>query len=461
MTSSPPAGDPVAGCRIARMSNRMIAAIMDGIFLATVCTVTGMAAFVRMGGFPLTSAKALLGVGVTFALATAYFWLCEGLFGATLGKAAAGIQVRRITGGRCGLGPSLVRNLLRFVDALGGYLFGFILASFSKLRQRLGDQVAGTIVVERKLSRTARTALVISWFEVFGVGLTGAYMLHRGMPVADEPVIPVVKTLPALPPSATPASPRTLQALDFAFVENYVGPERPALPYRPGDTVYLRYDLAGYATGADGRPNLLIKGLAFDPNGRPLQDQWVSVFNGTPGAGATLRGTFNVKLATFVPSGSYLIRIQVHDRLQNTDLEIAPSFRVEALAVRPAEQLALRDIEMSLSRDGPALGVPVLTGAGTVHMRCRLFGMQFQGNHVDGRIALRVIGPGGKVVFDKEDYIDIKASVADHPAAFWLPVHGSLNVPANLAKGTYTEQYTVVDNIGRRQIGRETAFQVE
>ena len=53
-----------------------------------------------------------------------------------MGKALAGIQVRNANGARCSFTASLVRNLFRVVDALGGYLFGFIVALFSERRQR-------------------------------------------------------------------------------------------------------------------------------------------------------------------------------------------------------------------------------------------------------------------------------------------------------------------------------------
>ena len=45
------------------------------------------------------------------------------------------------------LGKALTRNLLRPVDALLGYVLGFVVAVASRHRQRIGDHVAGTVVV--------------------------------------------------------------------------------------------------------------------------------------------------------------------------------------------------------------------------------------------------------------------------------------------------------------------------
>jgi uncharacterized RDD family membrane protein YckC len=44
---------------------------------------------------------------------------------------------------------SLVRNVLRIIDAIGVYLVGFLIAIFSRLKQRLGDHVAKTVVVQK------------------------------------------------------------------------------------------------------------------------------------------------------------------------------------------------------------------------------------------------------------------------------------------------------------------------
>jgi uncharacterized membrane protein SpoIIM required for sporulation/uncharacterized RDD family membrane protein YckC len=80
----------------------------------------------------------------------AYFTLCEGLGdGRTLGKRALGIRVVLDTGRPITLGAALVRNIVRIVDLTIplGPLPGLLLVFFQKSNKRLGDMVAGTIVV--------------------------------------------------------------------------------------------------------------------------------------------------------------------------------------------------------------------------------------------------------------------------------------------------------------------------
>lgn len=75
-----------------------------------------------------------------------YFVIPEALWGVTPGKLALGIKVVRLDGGRCGLGPALVRNLFRAVDIQLCFLVGLLFIVFSPRGQRLGDRLAGTVV---------------------------------------------------------------------------------------------------------------------------------------------------------------------------------------------------------------------------------------------------------------------------------------------------------------------------
>jgi uncharacterized RDD family membrane protein YckC len=82
------------------------------------------------------------------AISVVYFTLMEGFFGATVGKFATGIRVVREDGTKADVGAALIRNVLRIVDGLFLYLVGAILVWTSPTKQRLGDRVAKTVVVE-------------------------------------------------------------------------------------------------------------------------------------------------------------------------------------------------------------------------------------------------------------------------------------------------------------------------
>ena len=77
-----------------------------------------------------------------------YYTLFETLFGASPGKALRGLRVVDLQGQPATFGRILLRNLIRPIDALPfAYLLGGALVLFTRDHQRLGDRVAGTLVV--------------------------------------------------------------------------------------------------------------------------------------------------------------------------------------------------------------------------------------------------------------------------------------------------------------------------
>ncbi|WP_332309340.1 RDD family protein [Pseudomarimonas arenosa] len=93
------------------------------------------------------------GAGLTLILLFLIYWLYPILFevlrnGQTIGKRAMGLRVVHANGTPVGWLASFLRNLLRTVDMLP-VLYGFgVLASLADPQcRRLGDRVAGTLVV--------------------------------------------------------------------------------------------------------------------------------------------------------------------------------------------------------------------------------------------------------------------------------------------------------------------------
>jgi len=84
-----------------------------------------------------------------FLLEWGYFVACEMLMsGRSLGKKALGLRVVSAQGLPVGLGDSLLRNLLRSADFLPvGYVLGVVSMLLDARFRRLGDLVAGTLVI--------------------------------------------------------------------------------------------------------------------------------------------------------------------------------------------------------------------------------------------------------------------------------------------------------------------------
>lgn len=104
------------------------------------------------------------GTGLYLVLLFAVFWLypilCEGLFdGQTPGKRALDLRVISSDGAPIGWLAACVRNLMRTVDMLPfGYACGVLSGFADPWGRRLGDLVAGTMVVH--VPKTRRLAIM-------------------------------------------------------------------------------------------------------------------------------------------------------------------------------------------------------------------------------------------------------------------------------------------------------------
>jgi uncharacterized RDD family membrane protein YckC len=150
------------------MGRRVAATLLDflplGLLTWMVDATFGVAQNVSVlsppAGIPYTSNSAVAFPWLYLVLVT-YYAVQEALFGTTFGKALMGLQVVQDDGNPLTLGSALLRNLVRPIDAASGYLLGWILALCSSRRRRLGDHLAGTLVVSadslpalsRRLSR--------------------------------------------------------------------------------------------------------------------------------------------------------------------------------------------------------------------------------------------------------------------------------------------------------------------
>lgn len=150
----------------AAIGDRMLALILDRVVILAILLVPA-ASFAAHG----TSIAGRSAVPVRTAIVAAviltvsilaYHIVLESIFGATLGKGLLGLQVRTSSDdGRWR--ATTIRNALRLVDGQLFYSIAFLVAVFSPRRQRLGDHLAGTTVVEQRVAWGARLALIFIW----------------------------------------------------------------------------------------------------------------------------------------------------------------------------------------------------------------------------------------------------------------------------------------------------------
>ena len=142
---------------LARVGSRVLAAVLDYILLTFILLAWSVAVLALARGLQLRAgwgiAAWLLG---GFALEYGYFAAQEVAFdGRTAGKRVFGLRVVARDGAAAGTGALLVRNIVRTIDLVVGVL----LMALDPLSRRLGDRLAGTLVVHQ---RPAHDELVVA-----------------------------------------------------------------------------------------------------------------------------------------------------------------------------------------------------------------------------------------------------------------------------------------------------------
>ncbi len=219
---------------LAGVGSRVLAALTD-LLICILAFVALIVAIVALGprsalSFDSSASWALAILGLAqFAILWGYYVLFEGLMdGQTPGKRIHRLRVVREGGYSITLGVSAVRNLVRIIDMQPGllYLVGIISLLVTKRSRRVGDIVAGTIVVredtgprraplrgKREMAGSARplqTALSEDQYAVLSrfVERWSALQPLRRAALAEQLA---VRFAAAMPNDARPAGPRLLE----------------------------------------------------------------------------------------------------------------------------------------------------------------------------------------------------------------------------------------------------------
>ncbi len=110
-------------------------------------TIAQFNATVQQVSGALSAGLATAGV-ITLIVWFLYYTILEGRYGQTLGKWFVKIKVVKEDGSPINYTEAAIRTILRIIDGLFSYLIGAILIWTSAQRQRLGDRLAHTVVIQ-------------------------------------------------------------------------------------------------------------------------------------------------------------------------------------------------------------------------------------------------------------------------------------------------------------------------
>jgi uncharacterized RDD family membrane protein YckC len=139
---------PVAGLGFRSLAY-LIDALLIFLFWVVLYFVTSLLANVAEEFQALSSVGRSVLAFAVFAAQWCYWTVCEiAMNGQTVGKRVMHIRVVRLDGSPVTPIDSALRNLIRFVDFLPlAYSVGLVTMLFNKDNRRLGDLVAGTVLV--------------------------------------------------------------------------------------------------------------------------------------------------------------------------------------------------------------------------------------------------------------------------------------------------------------------------
>jgi uncharacterized RDD family membrane protein YckC len=166
--------------RLASIPARAAAAILDFFAIWSLIAMIGISLPQQLvrDGFERKGLAVLIPVGLCL-IGLTYYILSETLFGATAGKGIVGIQVRLCNDEACNFQAAFLRNMFRIVDAFACYAVGIVVAAVSQSRQRIGDFVAGTVVVRWPAKLVWRSFAALLWIALAGGGLVACFVVPR------------------------------------------------------------------------------------------------------------------------------------------------------------------------------------------------------------------------------------------------------------------------------------------
>jgi len=140
---------------VAGLGSRFIAVMIDSLIQTATILILGLAVGPGLSALGVSDSVTLpLFIAVVGLVFLGYYPILEIMMhGRTVGKRAQGLRVVQTDGQPARAGTIVLRELMRIVDYLpSSYLIGALAILLSKRSQRVGDMVAGTIVVrERKI----------------------------------------------------------------------------------------------------------------------------------------------------------------------------------------------------------------------------------------------------------------------------------------------------------------------
>jgi hypothetical protein len=268
---------------------------------------------------------------------------------------------------------------------------------------------------------------------------------------------------------AWPQSPSSLTITEAVLSQFEDGPAvGPDFEFVQGETVFLRWRLAGYkkAKSEDDRERIQLrwKAEAFDAAGIPVVEPSIRKLDGDLAPqdknwSPVARCEF--VLPPLIDPGTYKAVISVEDELAKSTARRELPIRVRGRRVEPSDTLVVRNFRFLLGeQDGPPLATPAYRPGDQVWARFEMTGYKLgERNRFDIAYGLEVFRGDGKSM-----YAEPNAARLTEDAFYrkrYAPGVLNLNLQPDIAKGAYTIVLRVRDELGGGNFESRHTFTVE
>ncbi len=267
---------------------------------------------------------------------------------------------------------------------------------------------------------------------------------------------------------ASPAPPGGLHIEHPSAQSTEDGENTPAgFHFRPGETVFFRFQISGYQRkedGDDSRVNLSWQITVTDPKGVAV----VEASKGKLDSRVTAEdkewmpvGRRNIVVPGFAPSGEYRIALTVKDEFSGSEASSETHFLVAGHDVAPSETLEVRNLRfLRDEEDGHPLDVPAFRPGDTLWVRFDITGYKFgEGNRFSTEYRVRVLRADGSIAYEQPEATPGE-DASFYPQRYVAGVF-SLNFPPDLKTGEYTLIVSVRDKTGDQGTEATAKFSVE
>ncbi|MCA9013946.1 MAG: RDD family protein [Planctomycetaceae bacterium] len=161
--------------QLAGPAQRYIAYMID--LVIRMLMVFGMMIITPMLGIVLPGTAMGIMLVLMFLNTWGYYTISEGFFkGQSIGKHFCGLRVIRDEGYPITFWPALLRNLVRSADAIIFYGIGITSMLLTRRFQRLGDLVAGTVVIQERSLTLPRKPVILDKIKPLNKNEIGSFL---------------------------------------------------------------------------------------------------------------------------------------------------------------------------------------------------------------------------------------------------------------------------------------------